>query len=166
MLLKRMYVPFPGKEPSLFHPLWHLREEGIIIAHSLGMELLFAADPRLDCCFSNLNVQGDHLQTFILNHWDGWDENLHFYCFWGAACPVPETTPWSPWSACAARASGVSVPHMWAHMHVALSNSPSYRWPRAGAAASARWASSGTPQCCTLLPFLCRWATSILLSGL
>ena len=132
-----MYLS-PGKELSLFHPTLHLQEEGIIIGHSLGVGLLFAFGPSLDCCFLNLDVQGDFPADWF------WTTEMcgMRICISTAsdALPAPAQKPHT-------EARKVRTPHERARMRVALSNSPSYHWLTARAAASARWASSPTPLC-------------------
>lgn len=64
-------------------------------------------------------MHGDHLQIWIANHWDGWDENLHFY-------RASDALPAAGWEPCS-EAHEVHVPHMGACVHVALFNGPSYQ---------------------------------------
>ena len=143
-----MYLS-PGKELSLFHPKLHLQEGGIIIGHSLGVGLLFAFGPSLDCCFLNLDVQGDHLQIDSEPlRCVGWE--FAFLLLQMRCLPQPRNDTLKPVK-CVRRTSEhacvwlfptVPVTTDWRLGLLPRPDEPALPHPCAG----------------TLLPFLCRWS--------
>lgn len=150
MLLKHMYVSFPGEGSSLCStPRCISKREELLLVTVWGWGFCLLFGPSLDCCFLNLDVQGDHLQIDSEPlRCVGWE--FAFLLLQMRCLPQPRNDTLKPVK-CVRRTSEhacvwlfptVPVTTDWRLGLLPRPDEPALPHPCAG----------------TLLPFLCRWS--------